>query len=246
MSVDILGIKIDNVDMGKACAKAVSFLDAEGVKYVVTPNPELIYMCTRDPSVKEAAARAALSVADGVGVTRAARKLGTPLKCRVPGVDLGKKILPELVERKAAVFLLGGEPGVAEQAANRLAQEFPGLVVAGYMDGFFQNDSDAVDAINATGAQVLYCCMGMKKELTFLYENANKLTNVRLALALGGSIDIYAGAVKRAPELFRRAGMEWLYRLVTQPTRIKRMAVIPKFNAAVAREARLSKRGKTR
>ena len=206
------------------------------VPFVVhTPNSEIVQLCVEQPEYYPLINSADLIIPDGIGVVLASKILRTPLiKGKVAGCDLGLRVAEYCAENDVSVYFLGGKPGVAELAGQKLAERFPGFRLAGYRDGYFNKsageENDAViEAINASGAKVLYVCLGVPAQEKWIYENKARLTNVKLCLALGGSLDVYAGTVKRAPKVFIKLGLEWFWRLLLQPTRIGRMMKLPKF-----------------
>lgn len=165
---------------------------------------------------------------DGVGVLYASRILKKPLKQRVPGVEFGENLISAMRDTGGSVYFLGGKPGVAEQAAHRMQVKYPGLKVAGYADGYFTDEDEAVRRVREAKPDVLLVCFGSPKQEYFIDNHFDELGATVMA-GLGGSIDIYAGVVERAPDLFIRLGLEWLYRLITQPSRFGRMMKLPKY-----------------
>ena len=139
-----------------------------------------------------------------------------------------------------SVYFLGAKPGIAQRAGENMAQKYPGLTVAGVHDGYFKEDDEVIADINASGAQVLFVCLGAPKQEYWMHKNLSKL-NTHLMLGLGGSLDIFAGESKRAPDIFIKLGLEWLYRLLKQPSRIGRMMALPKFIMAVRKYAKKNK-----
>jgi N-acetylglucosaminyldiphosphoundecaprenol N-acetyl-beta-D-mannosaminyltransferase len=230
--VNVLGVEFDNVTMSEALSRLTAIVETGEPAYVVTPNPEMVYACYKDPSLYPFLADAGLCVPDGIGVIHAARILGTPLKERVPGIELGEKLIAWAAENGKSVFLLGAKPGVAETAGDRLREKYPGLVVAGTHDGYFQDDAPVLAQINAAAPDLLLVCLGAPKQEIWMHRNAPAL-NAGLMIGGGGSLDVYAGTVERAPEAWCRAGLEWLYRLLREPRRIKRMMSIPRFMGRV-------------
>ena len=165
---------------------------------------------------------------DGIGVVYAAKILGTPLQGRVPGCDFAAALCGWMAENGKKLFLLGAKPGVAEQAAENLEKAHPGLSVCGTHDGYFKDDAPVVDAIGAAGADVVFVCLGAPKQEHWMIEHGPQ-TGASLLIGLGGSLDVFAGTVKRAPKIWQKLGLEWLYRLLRQPSRIGRMAKLPLF-----------------
>ena len=229
--INIRGIPFDNVTKPEALSLIKGRLEKEMRTVVVTPNAEIVEACIEDASLLPLITSADVILPDGVGVVKASNILGTPLKERVPGVEVGEALFSEL-KGSHTFFILGGKEGVAETAAKNMAEKY-GTSFAGTHHGYFikeDGSSDKViDEINSSGADVLYVCLGFPFQEKWISENTGKLENVRLAIALGGSADVWAGNVRRAPKLFRKLGLEWFWRLIRQPSRIGRTMKLPKF-----------------
>ena len=176
-----------------------------------------------------------LVIPDGVGVVYAAKILGRPLKGRVPGIEFAAALMARMAGKGKRLFLLGAKPGVAELAAANLAVEYPGLVVCGTHDGYFQEDAPVAETIRRARADVVFVCLGAPKQEMWIARNGAD-TGARLLVGLGGSLDVFAGQVKRAPKAFQKLGLEWFYRLCRQPSRIGRMAKLPLFLVSAAGE----------
>ena len=228
MRTDILGVAFDNVTMAEAVDRAMALLEREGPHLVVTPNAEIVQQARSDPEFAALIAQADLVLPDGVGVVYASRILGRPLKGRVPGVDFAGALMDRMAKLNKRLFLLGAKPGVAEEAARRLAGQHPGLIVCGTHDGYFQEDAPVVQAIRAARADVVFVCLGAPKQEKWAAAHEAD-TGARLFVGLGGSLDVFAGQVDRAPESWQRLGLEWLYRAIRQPSRFKRIAKLPGF-----------------
>ena len=235
--IDVLGVEFDNVTLDEAVGRAESLMAERRAAYVVTPNPEIVMICREDPAAAAAVAGASLTVPDGVGVIYGARMLKTPLREKVPGIDLTTRLLRNMAGAGQRVFLLGAKPGVAEQAGRNLEKRYPGLGIAGTHDGYFTEDAGVIAEINAAAPELLLVCLGAPKQEKWMHENAPKL-NVGLMIGAGGSLDVFAGNVQRAPAAMQRAGLEWLYRLWKEPRRIGRMMVLPKFLLTVPSQKR--------
>lgn len=232
--INVRGVLFDNVTLDEAAGVVNAALQKDaGLLAVYTPNSEIVQMCIDDPQKYGLINSADLIIPDGVGVIKAAKILGTPLTERVPGVELGERALAIAAKIGAGVYFLGGKPGVAEAAAEAMSKKYEGLRVVGTHDGYFKKQGDESDAIirqiNDSGASLLFVCLGVPVQEQWIFDNKEKFTNVRAALALGGSLDIYSGNAKRAPLFFRKTGLEWFYRLLCQPSRIGRMMNLPRF-----------------
>ena len=146
----------------------------------------------------------------------------------LPGIDFASALMAQMGQEGKSVFLLGAKPGVADAAAEKMRERFPGLVIAGTNDGYFQDDDPVVEKINAAQPDLLLVCLGAPKQELWMQRNAPRL-RVGLMAGLGGSLDVFAGNVKRAPKFFQKLGLEWFYRLLKEPKRIGRMMKLPKF-----------------
>lgn len=232
MRTDVLGVGFDPVTMDEAVARGMAMLDTDAPDYVVTPNPEIVMACREDPEAREAVEAASLVLPDGIGIVYGAKILGRPLPEKVPGADFALGMFARMAASGRSVYLLGAKPGVAETAGQNLQERFPGLVIAGAADGYFQDDGPVIDAINAAAPDMLLVCLGAPKQEKWMYRNRDKL-RVRLMAGLGGSLDVYAGVVERAPETWQKLNLEWLYRLKQDPRRIGRMMKLPHFMVCV-------------
>lgn len=228
VKTDVLGVLYDNVTMQEALERGAALLEADAPAYCVTPNAEMAYEALHDEAFRAVLNGASLVLPDGAGVVLGAKILKTPLKQKVAGIEFAQNLLPILEETGKRLFLLGSKPGVAELAAEKMLQKHPKLCVCGTMDGYFKDDSEAVARINAARADVVFVCLGAPKQEYFMQKHAPEL-NVRLMIGLGGTLDGIAGTVKRAPRWMIRLQLEWLYRLIKQPSRLGRMMRLPKF-----------------
>lgn len=230
--VNILGINVDNVDMAQATRRAEKMLKESGVSTVYTPNSEIILYASENEEYRDVINKADMVIPDGIGVVYGAKILGHPLPERVAGYDLACEILKSMAKTGKRVYLLGAKPGVAETAAKNISEKYKGIEIAGTHDGYFSDDEEVIESINAANADFLMVCLGFPKQEKWIDKNKDKL-NVRLAIGAGGCLDVFAGNVMRAPDFYCRHGIEWLYRLVKQPSRFVRMLALPKFGLKV-------------
>ncbi len=237
MRIDVLGVGFDNLTMDEAVAEGLRLTESQGNHYVVTPNPEIVELCRENLAAKIAVNEADLVLADGIGVVKGAAMLGTPLKGRVPGIEFAAGLMAGLAAKGKKLYLLGGKPGVAEQAAGRLQTTYPGLVIAGTHDGYFKDDAAVAEEIRKTGADVVFVCLGAPKQELWM-KKFGPATGAHLLCGLGGSLDVFAGVVERAPKFWSDHGLEWFYRLCREPRRIGRMMKLPLFLVHVRQEKR--------
>lgn len=238
MKTDILGVLFNNVTAEEAADAGYALLDQPGYHYVVTPNPEFILTARKDSAFQNILNGADLSLPDGVGVVYAAKLLGRPLKGRAPGIEFAQGLMARMAGSGKKLFLLGAKPGVAEQAAAKLRETYSGLVICGVHDGYFNEDSSVVESISASGADVVFVCLGSPKQELWMVKNG-PATGAGLTVGLGGCLDVFAGTAQRAPEKWQKAGLEWLYRLIQEPSRFSRMVKLP-LVLVYALETRLS------
>ena len=237
MRIDVLGVGFDNLTMEEAVAEGLRLLHEEGSHYVVTPNPEIVEVCRENTEAMAAVNGADLVLPDGIGVIKGAAMLGTPLKEKTPGIEFASALMGKMAEEGLSLYLLGAKPGVAERAAERLAAQYPGLKIAGTHDGYFQEDGPVVEAIRQSGADCVFVCLGAPKQELWMKKNGPD-TGARLLCGLGGSLDVFAGTVERAPRFWCDHGLEWFYRLCKEPKRIGRMMKLPLFLVHVKQEKR--------
>ncbi|MBE6564659.1 MAG: WecB/TagA/CpsF family glycosyltransferase [Ruminococcaceae bacterium] len=238
--INIRRVLFDNVTMAEALSRCAGYLNEKKARVIHTPNAEIVQHCVEDQAFCDIVNSADLIVPDGIGVVLAGKILKTPFEGgRLPGIELCEALLSYCAENGKRVFFLGGKPGVPELAASNMVAKYPSLTVCGTRDGYFDTESEENDAliadINDARTDLLLVCLGSPKQETWMRENRGRL-DVALMGGFGGSLDVFAGNVKRAPAFFCNHGLEWLYRLGTQPKRIGRMMKIPVFLAQTVSE----------
>lgn len=242
--INIRSVEFDNVNMDEAlaiCEKLIAeSRPADGADKVIshrihTPNAEIVQMCVENPEKRELINSADLVIPDGAGVVLAAKILGKPLeKGKVAGIELCENLVRLSGEKGWKIFLLGSKPdagngkSVAETAKDNLLQKYPDANIIATRDGYFKDDGEVIDMVNASGADILFVCLGVPKQEEWMYAHRNEL-QVALMGGFGGSLDVFAGTVNRAPKFFIKLNLEWLYRLLKEPWRIGRMMKLPKF-----------------
>ena len=252
--VEVLGVGVHPVSLSEGEAIAAAWLTGERddrapVRQVVTLNPEIVMRARSDPTLAGIVRQADLVVPDGIGVVWAGRMLGYPMKGRVPGIELAERLLAFCAASGLPVFLVGGRPegpegpSVAEEAARRLRMrpEMTGLVVAGAHHGYFApgsaEEAALLETLERTRPALLLVGMGSPRQEAFIARHRERLRGrVRVAVGVGGSLDVWAGRARRAPPLVRRLALEWLYRTALDVRRLRRLAALPAFVAAVLAE----------
>ena len=239
--IDVRGVQVSNVTLEGAVGYIHEQLQQGIPTAVYTPNAEIVQLCIDDPTYYPIINSAELIVPDGVGVIKAAKILGTPLQEKVAGVVLGERVLQLAAKENYPVFLFGGKDAsrcesgqsVADQCKAAMEKKYPGLNIVGTRDGYCKKEGpendQTIEAVNASGASILFVCLGAPLQEKWIWENRSRMPGVKLFLGLGGSLDVYSGNTKRAPKIFIKLGLEWFYRLCCEPWRIKRMMQLPKF-----------------
>lgn len=241
-SVNILGVKINNLDMKSARLEVGRFLKDEGLNTIYTPNTEIVMEAYKSKDLTEILNKGSMVVPDGIGLVYASKLKKRPLKERVAGFDLSMEILDLANEKGHSIYLLGGEEGVAKKAAEEISKRYPGVKVAGYHNGFFkgahighaghEEEVAVLEDINSSSADILFVGFGAPRQEYWIEENRDKLA-VKLAIGNGGTMDVIAGKAQRAPEIYQKLGLEWFYRLLKDPKRIRRQMALPKFMVTI-------------
>ncbi len=228
--VDVLGFPFAKLDLADTLNLLTRQLAQASPFHVVTANPEILMRALHDHNYQLLLLEADLLTADGTGIIWAARELGTPLPGRVTGVDLTAGLLQYAAENGKSVGLLGGSPGVAEQAAQQMQKRFPALQIPVVHHGYLRDSDPETPARLMREAGVDICLVGMGAPLQEEWIHQHKaLTGARLLMGIGGVLDLWAGCQKRAPKIFCNCGLEWAWRLLRQPSRLPRAMAIPRF-----------------
>lgn len=196
---------------------------------VIAVNPEKVMTAGRDPLVKELINNSTYQIADGIGMIIASKLKKGRLQERVTGVDMMGRLLQFAADEGHSVFFYGAKEDVVRTAKEKLEASIPNLRVAGYANGYVQDQEALVEQIRASGAALLFVALGSPRQELWIKDNMSKLPNVKVFQGVGGSFDVYSGKVKRAPAFYRKFGIEWLYRLMKEPKRLKRQTALPKF-----------------
>ncbi len=238
MKTDIMGVLFDDFEVGQTVHKALDALKENKKFFIVTPNPEIVNLSISDSSYRAVLNSADVVTPDGIGIVYASKILGGSIRKRAAGFDIVKGILSGLNDLGGSVYLFGGKPGVAKLAATEIIKEFQNIKIAGTHHGYFDDDEAIINDINVNNPDLLLVCLGAPKQEMWINKNKSVL-NAGIFIGAGGSIDVLAGKTKRAPELFIKLNLEWLYRLIKEPKRVGRMAKIPVFLLKVLFKRRL-------
>lgn len=239
--IEILSIPIWNVTMDEARDFVFQRIQDGYGGMVATANAEMVMQARTDQELHRILQEADMVIPDGAGVLWAAEQKGKKFKERVAGFDLACRLLREAAADQTPVYLFGGAPGIAEAAAENSAKKFGALNITGIHSGFFTQEEEAhiIDEIRQTGTRILLVALGVPKQEKWIYQHISELGPC-MCIGVGGTLDVLAGKSERAPLWMQRHRLEWLYRLLKEPSRFFRMMALPRFVAAV----RLEKRSK--
>lgn len=237
-NIKIFGIRIDNVSLDEATKIVDGFLQGDRLRTISTPNTEIVMAAKDDEKIKGIINNSDLVIPDGIGLIYGSKIRGKPLKERVTGFDLSIKLLEIANEKGYSLYLLGGKEGVAKKAGENILKRYPNIKLAGFHHGYFkgshtgynnyEEEMEIIDEINKAKPDIIFVGLGFPKQETWIAANKDRLPG-KVIIGNGGTMDVLAGKSKRAPEIFQRLGLEWLYRLIQEPRRIKRQLALPKF-----------------
>ncbi len=235
----ILDVPFDALTMSEAVEKVRGFLHDGKQHYICTPNPEIVMEAQEDKELMRILREADLVVPDGIGVVWASRYSEIRLTERVAGYDLTQNLFQAVAGTEESVYFFGGAPGVASTAARKMKARYPGLKIVGGHNGYFDQaeEKKIIADIKRLSPSILLVGLGAPKQEKWMVAHLEEV-GVKVAIGIGGSFDVMAGNVKRAPKVFQRLGLEWFYRLVSQPTRWKRMMRLPKFAITVLKKTK--------
>lgn len=236
--VQIFGVNIFNIDFKEATEIVEGFLKEDKVHKIFTPNTEIVMEARDNKEIRDIVNSGDLVIADGIGLIYGSKMKKKPLKERVTGFDLSMELINIANMEGYSLYLLGAKPGVAQRAMENLKHDYPDLNIVGCHDGYFKGthlgmknhpeEKKVIDEINELKPDIIFLGLGFPKQELWIEENGDKL-KTKIIIGNGGVIDILSGDMKRAPEVFIKLNLEWFYRLITDPSRIKRQMAIPKF-----------------
>lgn len=224
----ILGVPVNTENYDALIPKLFNDIEQQKKALIVAINPEKLMKAKDDSELHALLNRAEYQIPDGIGVIIASKLKKGNIKARVTGIDMMDRIVKEAECKQKAIFLYGAKPGVAQKAARKLRDTYPSLIIAGTQDGYEQDVQTVINAINKNKPDILFVAMGSPKQEQWIEQHRDQL-HPTLFQGVGGSFDVLAGNIERAPVLFQKFGAEWLYRLLKEPSRIKRQMNLPKF-----------------
>lgn len=237
--VMVLGVPIDLIDMPKAIERIEAMVASRAPSLVVTADATALVIAHDDAKFAEIVNHAALVTPDGSGIVWALKRKGIRNVSRVSGVDLLDSLCARSADKGYRLFFLGSEPGVAELAAEKLRLRHPGCNIVGTRHGYFPADSDEVVAQEIASAKpdILFVAMGMPRQEKFILATQS-IIMAPVSMGVGGSFDVFSGRAKRAPRIIQKLWLEWLWRLLLDPKKIKKVRVLPRFALMVLRSPR--------
>lgn len=228
--VEILGVNVNSLTMIQAVEKVQQFIDEKKNALVATANAEMLMRATQDAELKSILNEADLVVPDGAGTVWASNYLGVEMPERVAGYDLAQELMREAPARNDRIYFFGSAPGVAEKAREKALELYPGIKIVGTRNGFFSaaDEAEIIAEIKAARPDILLVALGVPKQEKWLYKHRQEL-NIPVSIGVGGTLDVMAGVMQRAPLWMQRAKLEWLFRGLKQPSRAGRLLALPKF-----------------
>ena len=229
MKETYLGVDVSPLTYEGILAEIKSKMSRNEQSTIIAVNPEKIITAQRDAEVKTLINNSTFQIADGVGVLLASKVKGGKINSRVTGVDMMGRLLDFAAEESHPVYFYGAKEEVVTKAIDEIKNRRPTIQIAGYTNGYEKDEEALVQRIHESGAKILFVALGSPKQELWIKRNLLNLPNVLVFQGVGGSFDVFSGMVKRAPAFFRKFGLEWLYRLASNPSRIKRQMNLPVF-----------------
>ncbi len=221
MRVSLFGIEIDKYNFEEGVKEGINLLQSSSVSQVVTINPEMFAQAEKDSEFKKIIDNAELVIPDGVGVKIALKLKGIDAS-RIPGIDFARKLLEYCAQNGLPVAIVGAKEEVINKAVENLKSEIEGLNIVYYRNGYFNDNNEVYKELRNANPKLVLVATGSPKQEVFIY-NAKNVLSPCLMVGIGGSLDVWSGTVKRAPVIFQKLGLEWLYRTLSQPERFKRI-----------------------
>lgn len=240
MKEQILGVNVSSQTQQELMNLIENDIQNDKKSRIVAINPEKVMMATKDESLKTLLNGSTYQIPDGVGIMIASRFRNGHVKERVTGIGMMEALLELANAKSYRIFMYGAKRETIDQAATMIKQRYPNLTISGKIDGYEKDQDKIIQTINQAQPQILFVALGSPKQELFIRDNMDKI-DVNIFQGVGGSFDVFSGNVKRAPSIFLKTGTEWLYRLASQPTRLKRQLVLPQFLIKAIREKKVKR-----
>ncbi|MBM7551690.1 WecB/TagA/CpsF family glycosyltransferase [Thalassobacillus pellis] len=227
--VEIMGVPFLHTDLSSFVSTLDDDIRQQKKAFVITANPEIVMKAREDMKFMELIRQATYVTADGIGIVKAAQLLNKPLPGRVTGYDTMISLLQLANKKKYRVFLLGAKPETLQKAKATIEKDYPDVEIVGTQDGYFNwDDNDIAERIKKAKPDITFVALGVPRQEKWISENIS-YCNSGIFIGVGGSFDVIAGTVQRAPLFWQKLNLEWLYRLLKQPSRWRRMLALPRF-----------------
>lgn len=227
--VNILNVMFDSLTKEQLLRNLTKRVGEKSKTFLVTANPEIVMHANENPEYMQMVKNADFVIADGIGIIIGSKVIGQPLPERIPGFELLQELLKIGNDSNWSAYFLGAKREVVEKAVENVRMQYPNLQIAGHHDGYFDLDSTYIqEEIRKTKPDLIFVALGVPRQEKFISSNL-PIFEKGLFIGVGGSFDVLAGAVKRAPVIWQKLNLEWLYRLIKQPSRWRRMLALPIF-----------------
>ncbi|GEP20249.1 WecB/TagA/CpsF family glycosyltransferase [Pediococcus argentinicus] len=224
---NILGYSFINTTFDKFMDQIKNDSTQHQNRFIITANPEIVMYARKHPDYQKLVQTADYLTPDGIGIVKASQTLGDPIPDRITGFDIFNNLLEWGNDNQKSVYLLGSKPEVIQKTVQKIQTDYPDLKIAGFHDGYFKDDAPIITEIENTKPDFVFVATGFPKQEEFI--TTNRHISDSIWMGVGGSFDVYSGTVKRAPTFWQEHHLEWFYRLITDPKRLKRQLVIPQF-----------------
>lgn len=234
--VSVLGVNFIDMTLAEMVITLAEHVEKQEKVFLVTANPEIVLHSKKNPDYQQILNGATYVTADGIGIIKAAKLLGKPLPERLTGFDIFMKLLEQANKKNQSVYLLGAKEVVLTRARAKIGELFPNIKIVGMQNGYFDmNDMEIFENIKAANPDYVFAALGFPRQEEWIAKHLNYFEK-GIFMGVGGSFDVLSGEVKRAPEIWQKLNIEWLYRLLQQPSRWRRMLAIPMFMLHVISE----------
>lgn len=235
MKEKILGIQVSTLNYEELINEIDEKIKKNEKSKIIAVNPEKIMMAQNDPNLRDLINSSTYQIPDGIGVVLASKLTKGNIRSRVTGIGMMEQLLELANRRSYKIFFYGAKEEVVKLARDNIHEKYPNIRISGYLNGYISDNDKIVEEINRECPNIIFVALGSPRQELWIKNNFERL-NVQVFQGVGGSFDVFSGTVKRAPAIFQKFGLEWLYRLISQPSRIKRQLALPRFLLSVLKD----------